>query len=610
MSEELIPPDFLLHAEAFESYFINRENYSNIRQLALDGKLGQIHNRFTCWRVFLGILPEAFSIDLWVERVEELRRSYFDLVKSHRDLKSNNLDPLIFNPLSSSTENPWNNFHVDNELKTKIRNDVERTFQERPLFQVPKIQELMVNILFTWAKENPDISYKQGMNELLGVLIFVAYAEQAPENMSISYKNQEYINILNNPESLEADVYWCFVRLMDLGIAELFNPVVMHRQGKKKPDLFTWDAEKSHNDLVNQDKSTAEGVSSVLKKCHKIHHRILQTVDNELYLYLEKQKIEPQMYLQRYVRCILSREFNLADTLIIWDAIFAHLSPNSDFKAESNVNLCKELSLLDYICVAMIVFVRVFILQSDNSGILRRLLKFPPVEDVHILIDMGLGYKQSMQDRSSKNLKTPVVSNQILNPQPISTPHPIVNIPETPISTPIQIPCRPAPTLPTSSSNLLINPLISKTPSKNIEKPSEIKFIQDKTIKRTVENNLDKGKGVMINPLLSKPIEKNKTTEIIVLNQTNNEKKIKNTSPKSSSPVGLKKEEEKKEEVKINVVRNENSLVEKCNQALLLLLEQCDEQAYHDEKMNKALQVLYALKDEASKEMAKKKLII
>jgi TBC1 domain family protein 5 len=218
----------------------------------------------------------------------------------------------------------------------------------------------MVSILFTWSKENPEISYKQGMNELLGIFVFVAYAEQAPEDMNISNKAQDYLKVLNDPGSMEADIYWCFVRLMDLGIAELFNPVVTHRQGSKKPDLFTWEAEKSHNDLVNQDKSAAEGVSSVLKRCHKIHHRILQTIDRELYLYLEKQKIEPQMYLQRYVRCILSREFNLADTLIIWDALFAHLSPNSDFRAESHVNLCKELSLLDYICVAMIVFVRVF----------------------------------------------------------------------------------------------------------------------------------------------------------------------------------------------------------------------------------------------------------
>ena len=247
-------------------------------------------------------------------------------------------------------------------MKNTIRNDVGRTFQERPLFLLPQIQELMVSILFTWAKAHPEISYKQGMNELLGIILFVAYAETALDELTISPKAAEYLNILNDPEELEADIYWCFTRLMDLGISELFNPIIVnrHRASNKKANLFSWETEKSHNDLVNQDKSMAEGVSSVLKRCHKIHHRILQVIDKELYLYLEKQKIEPQMYLQRYLRCILSREFNLADTLIIWDSLFASLTQGSDFKSENQANLCKELNLLDYVCVAMISFVRAF----------------------------------------------------------------------------------------------------------------------------------------------------------------------------------------------------------------------------------------------------------
>lgn len=176
-----------------------------------------------------------------------------------------------------------------------------------------------------------------------------------------------------------------------------------------------------------------------------------------------------------------------------------------------------------------------------------------------------------MQDRSSKSLKIPVA------PTPAPNPHPIVNIQENPIPAPIQIPTRPVPTLPNSSSHILTNPLISKTSTKTVEKLSEIKYAQDRSIKRNVETSSDKKKEIMINPLLAKTNEKNKNTETVVFNQANNEKNVRNASPKSSSPLVLKKEEEKKEEVKINVVRNENSLVEKCNQALLLLLEQCDE---------------------------------
>jgi TBC1 domain family protein 5 len=189
------------------------------------------------------------------------------------------------------------------------------------------------------------------MNELLGILIFVGYADVARDLHLVRRETRELLTVLNSREHLEADVYWCFARVMDLGISELFNPVVSHQsRTKKKPDLFTWDAEKSHNDLVNQDKSQEQNVSSILRRCHKVHHQLLQSIDKELFNYIENKKTEPQMYLQRWIRCMLSREFNLADTLMLWDAIFAKyfLEPE------------KELALLDYLCVAMIVFVRAF----------------------------------------------------------------------------------------------------------------------------------------------------------------------------------------------------------------------------------------------------------
>lgn len=48
-------------------------------------------------------------------------------------------------------------------------------------------------------------------------------------------------------------------------------------------------------------------------------------------------------FLSRWVRLLLSREFPLPDTFVIWDALFAH-EPT--------------LSLLDELCVAMLVYVK------------------------------------------------------------------------------------------------------------------------------------------------------------------------------------------------------------------------------------------------------------
>ena len=259
----------------------------------------------------------------------------------------------MFNPLSPVSDvrikqNPWNNFFVDNELKQEIGKDVDRTFQERSLFTLDWIKTMMTNILFTWAKANPDISYKQGMNEILGTIIFVAYAEQAPERLEISRKAAAVLKTLNSPDGMEADTYWLFARVMELGVKELFNPVINHGPPKKRNDLFEWDTDR--NELVNTDKSNEEGTSYILRRCHKVHHRLLQSVDRELYNHIERQRTEPQMYLQRWLRCVLSREFNFADTLALWDAMFACVLPPHD----------EDLVLLDFICIAMLEFVRGF----------------------------------------------------------------------------------------------------------------------------------------------------------------------------------------------------------------------------------------------------------
>ena len=84
MNEDLVPPDFLISPDLFESYFVSRENYNNIRPIALDGHLGTIRNRYISWRIFLGILPEIFSIGQWIERVKLLRDKYEKITKSHR----------------------------------------------------------------------------------------------------------------------------------------------------------------------------------------------------------------------------------------------------------------------------------------------------------------------------------------------------------------------------------------------------------------------------------------------------------------------------------------------------------------------------------------------
>jgi hypothetical protein len=83
MAEELVPPDFLISPSLFEETFITNPQ-SNLADLALDGRLNSIKNRFTAWRIFLGILPGSGPLEVWTTRITELRNKYQEVTESQR----------------------------------------------------------------------------------------------------------------------------------------------------------------------------------------------------------------------------------------------------------------------------------------------------------------------------------------------------------------------------------------------------------------------------------------------------------------------------------------------------------------------------------------------
>ena len=49
-------------------------------------------------------------------------------------------------------------------------------------------------------------------------------------------------------------------------------------------------------------------------------------------------EVQPELQLMRWLRCVLSREFKIDQTLIFWDFIFSGIEAKhkSDFKSKGN----------------------------------------------------------------------------------------------------------------------------------------------------------------------------------------------------------------------------------------------------------------------------------
>ncbi|NXX13899.1 TBCD5 protein, partial [Podargus strigoides] len=73
----------------------------------------------------------------------------------------------------------------------------------------------------------------------------------------------------------------------------------------------------------------------------------------------------------RWVRLLFGREFPLQDLLVVWDALFADSI---------------TLNLVDYIFVAMLLYIRDASISSNYQTCLGLLMHYPPIGDVHSLI--------------------------------------------------------------------------------------------------------------------------------------------------------------------------------------------------------------------------------
>ena len=66
-----------------------------------------------------------------------------------------------WDPLSLDGGSPWKTWFVHLDLRTTIRQDVDRTFPDMDYFRIEKVRVSLVTVLFLYAVLNPDVGYRQ-----------------------------------------------------------------------------------------------------------------------------------------------------------------------------------------------------------------------------------------------------------------------------------------------------------------------------------------------------------------------------------------------------------------------------------------------------------------
>ncbi|XP_034517921.1 TBC1 domain family member 5 isoform X6 [Ailuropoda melanoleuca] len=329
---------FNSYRKEWEELFVNNNYLATIRQKGINGQLRSSRFRSICWKLFLCVLPQDKS--QWISRIKELRAWY------------SNIKEISL----------WNKFFQDKELRSMIEQDVKRTFPEMQFFQQENVRKILTDVLFCYARENEQLLYKQGMHELLAPIVFILHCDhQAFLHASESAQPSEEMKTLLNPEYLEHDAYAMFSQLMET--AEPWFSTFEHDGQKGKETLMTPIPFARPQDLGP--------TIAVVTKVNQIQDHLLKKHDIELYMHLNRLEIAPQIYGLRWVRLLFGREFPLQDLLVVWDALFAD---------------GLSLSLVDYIFIAMLLYIRDALISSNYQTCLGLLMHYPLIGDVHSLI--------------------------------------------------------------------------------------------------------------------------------------------------------------------------------------------------------------------------------
>ncbi|XP_041347301.1 LOW QUALITY PROTEIN: TBC1 domain family member 5-like [Gigantopelta aegis] len=368
------------YSSEWERLFVTPNYKTKLKDHGIAGRLRSSRFRSVVWKIYLEVLPE--DLDLWVASCHEWRSKYEELKNQlivNPRKAVDQVDLSLNNPLSQDDESPWNKFFQDNELRLTIKQDVIRTFPELEFFKSSQLQDMMLDALFCFCRTHSVLSYKQGMHELLAPLIFILHcdhqaflhASEVDTLQPISPNHRDIVKVIMDPKYLESDAYAMFCKVM-----ETVEPWYLSKdlENPRPTDKVTSQPFSRPQDLNPS--------NVIVAKLTRIQDYILKKFDPELHQHLERLDIAPQVYGIRWVRLLFGREFPMQDLLAMWDAIFA-----------DGIGF----DLVDYIFVAMLLYIRDVLLASDYVACLGCLMKFPPVGDVHYFIEKALYLREPNQ---------------------------------------------------------------------------------------------------------------------------------------------------------------------------------------------------------------------
>ena len=410
----------------------NAERVENLITFCTTSQIDANYCRPTAWKIALDVLDRTKPLSHWLETINKQRMEYKKKVKTYCSVKKFSGDPLgsVTKPTKkdnpSTNSNTWGIFHETNKLKDLINLDLSRTYQEIDLFTQVKVKNSLATVLFVWAKENEVPSYQQGMSDILGVFYIAFYPYYFKNPVKPKQTYQDIVSYLTSNEQalmhvddiytyfhdedyLEADLYFVFDKMMQKGVKDLFNKATLSKTDPmyRRYELFPQDW---------KDESDEDVPSYVNRRCNLLVKEKLKRLDDELFTHFRRIDLVCGTFLQRWLRCAFSHEFDSKQIVVIWDAMFGNENVNEDKY---------PLIYMDYFALGMFFRIRKDLLNGEQNDCFSILFRYPKVERIEDLVSLANKVKEAIED--NLNGVNTLVYEVLFIPRPMSanciTPH-------------------------------------------------------------------------------------------------------------------------------------------------------------------------------------------
>ena len=252
------------------------------------------------WKIILGYLP--LDISEWDSTLTKKRDEYkiykkFIKEKLEKELEKKEytskdiLEQIIKDVYRTNTQFSFF-FQPTDKNKNFNKEEILNIYNKRKNWDFSNIEEVykydnfenethtdvLKRILFTYSSILQDVSYHQGMNEIL-----------APIYYTFSY---DKLYLEENEEDIEADSFWSFYFLL--------------------------------NGIKNNFEENQEGLfykSEILSECLKI-------VDEDVYNKLLEKNIKCEFFCLRWFVVLFGQDFDMGDVIRIWDFVFSNENKN------------------------------------------------------------------------------------------------------------------------------------------------------------------------------------------------------------------------------------------------------------------------------------------